>query len=115
MQTKPTNEFQEWFEGFWELYPRKVAKPKALAAARRHGKTAADRSAIMECLLRRLPALQAQRKADGDYRPYPASFLNQRPWDDPVEADQPAVPKIGGGGSGAIDEGLRLFESKVRE
>jgi len=88
---KPADQVLKWFDGFWELYPRKVAKSKALAAARRHGKTDADRTAIMECLKRRLPALQAQLKADGDYRPYPATWLNQTPWLDPVEAERPAA------------------------
>jgi hypothetical protein len=77
------------------------------------GKTVADRTSIMECLLRRLPALQLQFKADGDYRPYLSSWLGQQPWNDVEETDQPAVPKIGGGGSSAIDEAMKLYESKA--
>jgi uncharacterized protein YdaU (DUF1376 family) len=113
---KPADEILKWFDGFWELYPRKVAKPKALAAARRHGKTYADRTAIMECLKRRLPALQEQFKSDGDYRPYPATWLNQTPWLDPVEADRPpAVPRIDGKGSSVIDEAMRLYDARLTE
>lgn len=84
---KPTrpDEFLAWFDLFWKLYPRKVGKPQALKAARRHGKAAGERAAIMVCLERRLPALRERLRADGDFRPYPASWLNAQPWDDPEE------------------------------
>jgi len=117
--TKPdrTDDVKVWFDSeFWPTYPRKTAKPQALKAARRHGKTATDRAAIMECLKRRLPDLQEQLRADGDYRPYPASWLNQQPWNDPVDAERPAaVPRSGGGVSSAIDEAMRLYGSGVSE
>ncbi len=106
---KPIDQVKVWFDSeFWPAYPRKVAKPQGLKAARRFGKTAADRTAIMECLLRRLPALQEQFRTDADYRPYPASWLGQTPWLDPEEIGQPnTVPKTAVGG--AIDEAIRLL------
>jgi hypothetical protein len=115
---KPADQILKWFDGFWELYPRKVAKPKALAAARRHGKTDANRTAIMECLKRRLPALQEQFKADGDYRPYPATWLNQTPWLDPVEAGRPAAalkPAGGGAVTSGIEQAMRLLNTQEEE
>ena len=73
-----TEEILRWFDlDFWPIYPRKVGKPQALKAARRHAKTATDRAAILECLNRRLPSLQAQFRTDGDFRPYPASGLTK--------------------------------------
>ena len=107
LKPKPTDEVRGWFESqFWPAYPRKVAKPQGLKAARRFGKTAADREAIMECLLRRLPALQGQFKADGDYRPYPASWLCQTHWLDGTEAERPAsVPRISGGSNATVAAG----------
>jgi hypothetical protein len=117
--TKPTHadEVKAWFDAdFWPAYPRKVAKPQALKAALRHGKTPANRAAILECLTRRLPAIQEQFRADGDYRPYPATWLNQQPWLDPVEAERPALaPKIGGGAASAIDEAMRLYGARGSE
>jgi len=101
------DEVKVWFDGeFWPMYPRKVSRPQALRAARRNGRTAADRVAIVECLRRRLPALQEQLKADGDYRPYPASWLNQQPWNDPEEAVRPAAATKSGGG-GAVSNGIK--------
>ena len=116
-----TDETKEWFDrDFWPVYPRKRAKPQALRAARRHGKTATDRAAIMECLKRRLPALQEQFKADGDYRPYPERWLNQQPWLDPVEVGMPAAAlKPAGGGGGAVTSGIeqamRLLNTQEKE
>jgi hypothetical protein len=113
-EPKPIDEVKAWFDSeFWPMYPRKVAKPQALKAACRHGKTATDRAAIMDCLRRRLPALQAQFRTDGDFRPYPASWLNQTPWIDPQETATPAVSvgnrdKVGS----AIDEAMGLRKQK---
>ena len=88
---KPIDEVSRWFDAeFWRVYPRKVAKPQALKAAQRHAKTATARVAIMECLNRRLPSLQAQFRTDGDFRPYPASWLNQTPWTEPDDTTGPA-------------------------
>ena len=107
-----TDEVKIWFDSeFWPTYPRKRAKPQGLKAARRHGKTAPVRAAIMECLRLRLPALQEQFRADGDYRPYPASWLNQTPWIDPVEAERPMVRKGGGDSvSSGIEGAMRLLD-----
>jgi len=90
---KQADEVKVWFDSeFWPAYPRKKAKPQALSAARKHGKTATDRAAIIECLRRQLPVLQDQLREDGDFRPYPASWLNQTPWLD--EDRSPAQPKV---------------------
>jgi hypothetical protein len=87
---KPSDDIKLWFDlEFWPIYPRKVAKPQALKAARRHGKTATDRAAILECLNRRLPSLEAQFRTDGDFRPHPSSWLNQEPWLEPEETATP--------------------------
>ena len=89
------------------MYPRKVGKPQALKAARRHAKTATDRAAILECLKRRLPALQEQFRADGDFRPYPERWLNQTPWLDPEETARPVLDHIPN--TKTIDEAVRML------
>ena len=113
-KSERTDEVKVWFDSeFWPTYPRKVSKPQALRAARRHGKTAAVRVAIMECLRLKLPALQEQFRADGDYRPYPASWLNQTPWIDPVGAERP--PGDGPRSNRtAMDEAIKLLDEDKR-
>lgn len=113
-EPKPVDEVRLWFDAeFWPAYPRKVGKPQALKAARRHGKTAANRQTIMECLLRRIPDLQAQFRTDGDYRPYPERWLNLTPWMDPEETARPAGNAGSSNGSGsAIERALLMMDFK---
>ena len=69
------------FERFWTAYPRKVAK----GAARRAWKTAKLNGQTLHLIL---AALDWQRHSDqwtkdaGRYIPHPATYLNQRRWED---------------------------------
>ena len=73
-------EFSQW----WQAYPRKVAKDKALESWKKR-KPTKEKAAEM------LAAIQSQCRAghfrghDGkDYIPYPATWLNQGRWQDEV-------------------------------
>jgi hypothetical protein len=68
---------------FWPLYPRKVAKPKALKAyvrARRGGAT-------VEMIMAALGAYVFS--PDPTYRPHPATWLNDAHWQDEPDAAGP--------------------------
>jgi hypothetical protein len=78
------NGFPEGFASWWQAYPRKVAKDKALESWKKR-KPTKEKAAEM------LAAIQAQCQAghfrghDGkDYIPYPATWLNQGRWQDEV-------------------------------
>lgn len=78
-----------WFEEFWKVYPRRVAKQTALKAFSKACKTEADYVAIMSGLRDALPGLMEK---DPTYIPHPATWLNQRRWEDepqPVYIPQP--------------------------
>ena len=108
-----TDEIKVWFDTmFWPAYPRKVSKPAALRAARKHGKTAAARAVILDYLKRQLPVLQAQLRADGNFIPYPASWLNQTPWIDPQEETQPTFAMAA---NPTIARLLALDEQRTKE
>lgn len=62
------------FAEFWQIYPRRVAKKPAERAWRRLSKT--DRSAVLDHLPKR------KWPAEKSYVPHPATFLNQRRWED---------------------------------
>ena len=89
------------FERFWQAYPKKKAKAKAKQA---WAKLVPD---VALCRTMAI-ALQAQKRSDtwnregGRYIPYPATWLNQRRWED--EPDAPAAEvserKPQGGGYG---------------
>ena len=75
----------ERFDDFWRLYPRKVGKGQAQKAWKAAIK-ADDPAQILAGLRAQLPSLAMQRRTDGDYRPYPATWLNGERW-----ADEPTA------------------------
>lgn len=77
------------FDSFWAAYPRKEAKSVAKAAFLKIGPDA-------DLLEKMLSAVEAWKKSDqwtrdgGQYIPHPATWLNQRRWED--EPPKPAHP-----------------------
>lgn len=69
------------FDQFWAAYPRKVGKDKAMRAFAKINPTE-------EQLYRILEELERQKKAYGwckenwKYIPHPATWLNQKRWED---------------------------------
>ena len=76
------------FDRFWSVYPRKEAKAKA--------KTAFEKiKPDEELLLKMIDAVEKQKKTDqwtrdgGQYIPHPATWLNQRRWEDEIPVNAP--------------------------
>ena len=75
-----------FFDQFWSAYPRKVAKQAAVKAFKKIKKPADLMPAI-------LAAIEAQRetydwqKEDGQFIPYPATWLNGHRWEDKIECE----------------------------
>lgn len=96
------------FEQFWAVYPKKIAKPKAILA---WNKISAD----TELLQKILAALESQKRSEnwlkdgGQFIPYPATYLNNRRWEDTVE-----TPANSNNSSFDIDELDRLALEKYR-
>jgi hypothetical protein len=71
------------FELFWEVYPRKVAKKKALQIWRRISPAPSLVEKIMSAL--KLARESDQwRKDDGRFIPHPTTWLNQERWNDEI-------------------------------
>ena len=73
------------FAEFWTAYPRKVAKPEALKAWIKIKPDDETFAAIMAGLA----AAKTSRdwtKDDGQFIPHPTTWLNQRRWEDQLEA-----------------------------
>lgn len=83
LDTKDTNIDQSpGFTEFWNAYPRKVAKQNA---AKAWGKTGADDSQSLTSTI----LADVKRRVDGEWKgkevqyiPHPATYLNQRRWED---------------------------------
>ena len=71
---------------FWECYPLKVKKPKALAAFL---KLKPDRALLDRMIeaIERWKQSRAWRKENGQYIPHPTTWLNNRQWEDEIQPD----------------------------
>jgi hypothetical protein len=84
------------FDSFWEIYPRKTGKKKALASWM---KIAPDEQ-LTETIC---TAIEKQKKSDqwtrdgGQFIPHPATWLNGERWNDEVDirVEKPDVKKFG--------------------
>ena len=83
---------RDWFESkFWPAYPRKVAKA---SAAKAFAKINPD-DALLERMFAALAvhvASEQWRRDDGRFIPHPATWLNQRRWEDDAEPAAPFDP-----------------------
>lgn len=79
------------FGRFWSAYPRKTSKKKALESWSKLKPSPELTETIMA-------ALEQQKRSDqwtrdgGQYIPYPATWLNQRRWEDEMQPEQPSEP-----------------------
>lgn len=83
------------FESFWSAYPRKVAKPAALKAWSKAKPTDKQIAAILDDVRNRHNSDEWQ-KNDGQFIPHPATYLNQRRWEDVSEIVSTYRPLIPG-------------------
>lgn len=88
---EPSN-IDEDFNSFWNQYPRKVAKSAALKAWKKL-KPASEVLADLMAGLQRHKASRDWQKDDGQYIPYPATWITGRRWEDDVAQGMPAEVK----------------------
>ena len=83
---------EEGFEEFWKLYPKKLAKGDARKAWQQ---TARIRPPLPELLqaVRAARASKQWQRDDGEYIPYPATWLRAERWADEYEVDLSTTPK----------------------
>lgn len=73
-----TNTAPEGFESFWKTYPKKVGKPSAIKAFKRVQSSLDDILQNLEIMV----VSEAWTKNAGQYVPNPATYLNDRRWED---------------------------------
>ncbi len=74
---------------FWDAYPRKVAKPAAQKAWNRLNIDEPLLATLLETIERQRQSEKWQ-KDGGEYIPHPATWLNQRRWEDELGVANPA-------------------------
>tara|TARA_A100001201_G_scaffold135705_1_gene124145 strand:- start:146 stop:979 length:834 start_codon:yes stop_codon:yes gene_type:complete len=80
------NIYIDQFNEFWNLYDKKVSKPKAITAYNRALKKV-DHKTIMDALKKQKKLWVGKDKA---YIKHPTTWLNQECWEDEIEHIQPA-------------------------
>ena len=79
---------EDLFSVFWKCYPLKVKKPKALTAFLKHKPDRALLDRMLDAVEHQKQS-RAWRKDNGQFIPHPATWLNNRQWEDNVEPDLP--------------------------
>ena len=85
------DQLQDKFDTFWSAYPRKVAKPAALKIWMK----LAPSEELFNQIMERLEAHKNSPqwiKDDGQFIPHPATWLNQRRWEDVIEVKSESAP-----------------------
>ena len=90
-RVRGNQEIAEWFEAvFWPLYPRRICKVTASAAANKRATSPDIRAEIIAGLRAQLPQMLAR---DREFIPYPSTWLNQERWkDEPDAAGSTSIP-----------------------
>lgn len=77
--------FPPGFDRFWEAYPRKTAKAEAAKAFARLKPDSVLLQAMLDAIQRQAKSPQ-WTKDGGQFIPHPATWLNQRRWEDMLDA-----------------------------
>ena len=82
-RTKESNnsqglDYTPGFRGFWSVYPRRIGKGAAFLSWKRSGCEAIS-EVVVQAVREQLPHLVRE---GGQFRPLPATWLNQRRWED---------------------------------
>lgn len=88
----PSKGTEDGFEMFWQVYPKKVSKAQALKAWSKLKPNAKLQQVILSALERQKQSAQWQ-KDNGQFIPYPATWLNGRRWEDMQEQVSQPAPK----------------------
>lgn len=81
---KPEPTTDPLFDRFWAAYPRKEAKPKAQRAFAKLKVTEELLNTMLEAIRRQAKAKHWDRPEMRKYIPHPATWLNNRRWEDEI-------------------------------
>lgn len=82
-KTQENNAGEDAFLAFWDAYPRKAGKQDAKKA---FGKVTEPLEKLLDAIEQQKKSKQWQRD-DGQYIPYPATWLNQGRWEDDLNGE----------------------------
>lgn len=109
-ETRSSDGADHGFDGFWAVYPKKVAKAAALKAWRAVAPKVRDLDALLAAL-RRQAASADWTKDGGRFVPHAATWLRGRRWED--EVNSPTVGAAVASGDVA-DEQARVLAERMK-
>lgn len=83
----------ELFDAFWKEYPKKVAKENAKKWFIKN-KPSEELVNTMISQLNRFKQLDSWKRDNGQYIPYPTTWLNQKRWEDEIKTDEEIINEI---------------------
>ena len=78
------------FDTFWKAYPKKVAKGDARKAWGQTERIRPDIATLLDAIQAQMASDQ-WRKNEGQFIPYPATWLRQERWDDELKVTLPGI------------------------
>jgi hypothetical protein len=108
-----SNSLEALFEQFWDAYPKKKAKGLAQQAWARLKPTSELLMVMLAAINRQRATLQWTRD-NGQYIPYPATWLNQRRWEDGDDGPPSAVSDTARHNLVAMEEATRRIQEQTR-
>ena len=96
----------ERFEKFWKLYPKKKSKKDAMKAWKQLKPTEELYATILESVQVNIDKNPDWYKDNGQFIPYPASWLRAGGWDDELTGVEGGVNNAAGSKAGSTDWGL---------
>ena len=87
------NIYTQNFEKFWKAYPKKRDKGNAEKWFKKH-KPSEDLVNLMLKQIERFKDTEEWRKQDGQFIPYPTTWLNSKMWEDEFETDTEKEERI---------------------
>ena len=91
--SKLSEPMKKRFDRFWAVYPRKVGKGKAEDSFAKYKPDDALTDTMIQAVEAAKKTAQWQRDG-GQLIPHPATWLNQRRWEDELPKDEPAGPTL---------------------
>ena len=93
---KEPSVYEERFNRFWEMYPKKIGKGAARSSFIKLKPSEALTAKMLDAIAKAKQTAQWQ-KDRGQYIPNPATWLNQSRWEDNYEENAPVVRDYGTG------------------
>jgi len=81
-----------WFAEFWSGFWRKIDKAESRKVFRRHATSEARKTQILTAMRRETPLMLSRQP---EHRPYAATWLNKRRYEDPIEESPAALAALG--------------------